>query len=157
MLYLSRQFDRALEKALRILDLEPNHFLPYDLIGQVYLSMQRFEESAAAFQKAIELSPDLPMLRGWLGLALGWGGHTREAHAVLDGLHALARQRYVPPTCFAWTHIGLGDIDDAFIWLERAIDAPDRMIEPIKPYPFLGPLRNDPRFTALLRKMNLSD
>jgi TolB-like protein/Tfp pilus assembly protein PilF len=155
MLYLSRHFDRALEQALRNLDLEPEHFVPYDVAGQVYLSMQRFEESAASFQKALALSPDLPTLRGWLALSLGLGGHWREAQAVLDQLSALARQRYVPPTCFAWTHLGLGDIDEAFIWLDRAVDAPDRMIEPIKTYPFLDPLRADQRFAALLRKMKL--
>jgi hypothetical protein len=41
------------------------------------------------------------------------------------------------------------------LWLERAVDAPDRFIEPIKTYPFLDPLRSDPRFITLLRKMNL--
>jgi hypothetical protein len=93
---------------------------------------------------------------GWLGLSLGLGGHTLEARAVLDRLRALAKQRYVPPTCFAWTHLGLRDIDEAFLWMERAVDAPDRMIEPIKTYPFLDPIRGDPRFAVLLRKMNLA-
>lgn len=51
--------------------------------------------------------------------------------------------------------VRLGDIDEAFLWLERAIDAPDRMIEPIKTWPILDPFRGDPRFAALLRKMNL--
>lgn len=155
MLYLSGNFDRALEQALRNLDLEPDYFAAYDIAGQVYLCMQRYKESTAAFQKAVELCPDVPSLRGWLGLSLGLGGHIVEARKVMDQFQALARQRYVPPTCFAWGYLGVGDIDEAFIWLERAIDAPDRMIEPIKTYPFLDPLRADPRFAALVRKMNL--
>jgi TolB-like protein/Tfp pilus assembly protein PilF len=155
ILYLGRHLDQALAQALRILDLEPEHFLPYYALGYVYLGMQKFEESAAALRKAIELSRELPTMLGWLGLSLGMAGRWPEAKAVLDRLRALARQRYVPPTCFAWTHLGLGDVDEAFLWLERAVDAPDRMIEPIKTYPFLDPLRKDPRFTALLRKMNL--
>ncbi len=155
MLYLSRRFDQALEQARRNIELEPDYFVPYDVAGQVYVSMQRFADSTDSFQKAVELSPDLPMLRGWLGLSLGLGGHTAEARAVLDHVRSIASKRYVAPTCFAWIHLGLGEINDAFIWLERAIDAPDRMIEPIKTYPFLDPLRADPRFKALLRKMNL--
>lgn len=155
MLYLSRKFDQALEQARRNMEMEPEYFVTYDVAGQVYLSMRRFEESAATFQRAIELCPNLPTLRGWLGLSLGLGGHTAEARAVLDYIRSIACERYVSPTCFGWIHLGLGDIDEAFIWLERAIDAPDRMIEPIMTYPFLDPLRGDPRFAALLRKMNL--
>ncbi len=155
MLYLSRRFDRAVEQARRNIEMEPEYFVPYDVAGQVYVSMKSFDESVAAFQKSIDHCPDLPMLQGWLGLALGLGGHTAEARTVLKHVRSIARERYVPPTCFAWIHLGLGDIDEAFVWLERAIDAPDRMIEPIKTYPFLDPLRADPRFTALLRKMNL--
>jgi hypothetical protein len=52
---------------------------------------------------------------------------------------------------------GLGDIDHAFAWMEHALDAPDRMMAPIKSYSFLDPLRGDPRFAALLRKMNLAE
>jgi TolB-like protein/Tfp pilus assembly protein PilF len=156
VLYLGRQYDRALEQVLRALDLEPEHFVPYFQLGHVYLGMQRFDESAAALRKGVEVSRELPHMLGLLGLSLGLGGHTLEAQAVLDRLRALARQRYVPPTCFAWASLGLGDVDQAFLWMERAIDAPDRMMEPIKSYPFLDPIRGDPRFAVLLLKMNLA-
>jgi Flp pilus assembly protein TadD len=155
MHYLGRHLDKALTQALRVLDLEPEHFAPYYTLGYIYLEMQRFEESAAALRKAVELSREMPIMLGWLGLSLGTGGHKLEAQAVLDRLRALARQQYVAPTCFAWVHLGLGDIDEAFSWLERAVDAPDRWIEPIRSYPFLDPIRGDPRFGGLLRKMNL--
>jgi hypothetical protein len=49
----------------------------------------------------------------------------------------------------------LGEIDEAFAWMDRAIDEIDPMMAPIKSYPFLDPIRSDPRFGALLRKMNL--
>jgi hypothetical protein len=62
----------------------------------------------------------------------------------------------VPPSSIAGVHIGLGETDAAFEWLDRAIDARDPLIMPIKSFPYLDPLRRDPRFTALLRKMNLA-
>jgi TolB-like protein/Tfp pilus assembly protein PilF len=154
-LHLGRHFDQALEQASGILDLEPERFLSYHISGYVYLAMGRFEESTAQFRKALELSQELPMVLGFLGLSLGLSGRTAEARIVLERLHALTGQRYVPPTSFAWTNLGIGNIDETFLWLERAIDAPDRFIEPIKTYPFLDPLRSDPRFITLLRKMNL--
>ena len=155
MFHLGHRFERALEEALKLRDLEPEHFLPYHLLGIVYLGLQRFDDSVAALRRAIEFSKELPMDLGFLGLALSLGGHVLEARAVLDRLRSLAAERYVAPTCFAWIQLGLGNIDDAFLWLERAVDAPDRMIEPIKTWPILDPVRSDPRFAALLRKMNL--
>jgi TolB-like protein/tetratricopeptide (TPR) repeat protein len=155
VLYLGRQYDRALEQVLRTLDLQPEHFVSYFQLGHVYLAMHRFEESAAALRKGVEISHELPPMLGVFGLSLGLGGKKPEAQVVLDRLRALARQQYVSPTSFAWVHLGLGDIDEAFLWMERAVDAPDRLIEPIRGYPFLDPLRADPRFAALLRKMNL--
>jgi hypothetical protein len=59
------------------------------------------------------------------------------------------------PTSFAWIHLGLGEVDQAFIWMEHAIDERDPIIIAIKSYAFLDPLRNDPRFHTLLRNMNL--
>jgi hypothetical protein len=47
----------------------------------------------------------------------------------------------VPPTCFAWIHLGLGDVDETLAWMERAVEAPDRMIAAIRTYPFLDPIR----------------
>lgn len=156
MLCLGRRYDRALEHCLQTVELEPENFMPYYVLGMIYLAMQKFDESLAALRRAAEISHELPLMLGLLGLSLGSGGHSEEARIVLDRLHSLSGQRYVPPTCFAWTHLGLGEIDDAFVWMDRAIDAPDRMIKPIKTYPFLDPLRDDPRFDALLRKMNLA-
>ncbi len=155
ILCLSRQHERALEQALRLVELEPDSFMSHCVLGHAYLTMQRYDLSAAAARKGVELSGGLPLMLGWLGLPLGLGGRAAEARALLDRLHILASQRYVPPTSFAWLHLGLGEIDEAFVWMDKAVDAPDRMMSPIKTYPFFDPIRSDPRFTALLRKMNL--
>ncbi len=82
-------------------------------------------------------------------------GNTSEAHALLQRLYDKAAVGYVPPTSLAWIHLGLGETDAAFEWLDRAVDACDQLLMPIKSYSFLHPIRNDSRFATLLRKMNL--
>ena len=74
---------------------------------------------------------------------------------MLERLEVMARTTYVPPTSFAWVYLGLRDVDRAFEWLDRAVDAHDQLMMPIKSYAFFDPIRADPRFAALLRKMKL--
>ena len=69
----------------------------------------------------------------------------------------MATTAYVPPTSVAFIHLGLGEIDATFEWLDRAVDARDQLIMPIKSYAILDPIRADPRFLPLLRKMHLDD
>ena len=155
MLWFGRHYDRAIEQARMLLELEPANYLSHFAAGLYYREKRMFEEAIAAHGRSVELSGGSPLMLGWLGLALAQSGNTAEARAVLERLHAIASQAYVPPTSFAWIHLGLGEIDCAFNWMDRAIDGRDHMMAPIKVYPFFDPIRSDPRFLALLRKMNL--
>ena len=123
----------------------------------VSLARGTADEAVIEFRKAAELSGNVPLMLGWLGMALAQAGHEAEAATLLDRLSEIAKVAYVPPSCFAWIHLGLGNVDDAFSWMDRAIDARDPMMMPIKSFSFLDPLRNDPRVRALLRKMNLEE
>jgi hypothetical protein len=91
------------------------------------------------------------------GPTLAQAGESGEARALIDRLSEIARTAYVPPSSFAWIHLGLGDIDEAFTWMDRAVDGRDPMMIPIKSFPFLDPFRADARYHALLRKMNLEE
>jgi tetratricopeptide (TPR) repeat protein len=154
MLWLDRQYDRAAEQARLIVELDPTSPHGPWLLGMVIRDQGRFDESIAAHRAAVHLSGGSPLMLGWLGLALGQGGHAADARALLEQLHAMANARYVPPTAFAWTHYGLGELDQAFLWMDRAADGRDRMMVPLQSYPFLDPIRTDPRYVALLKKMN---
>jgi len=156
MLCLGRHNDRALEQAHQLVELYPVNPMAHSILGFVLNALQRYEESIASLRKAVELSGgDAPAVLGWLGLSLGLGRHTDEARAIVERLKYMATLRYIPPTSFAWTYLGLGDIDSAFSWMDRAVDTPDRMMAAIKTYPFLDPIRADPRFAVLLQRMNL--
>ncbi|MGE5360680.1 MAG: winged helix-turn-helix domain-containing tetratricopeptide repeat protein [Bacteroidales bacterium] len=154
-LWLSRQYDRAIEQAHLMVEIEPDNYLGHWHLGMYCCDKGAFDESIAAHRMAVELSGGSMLTLGWFGLALGKGGRTTEAREVLDRLHAAVGEMYVQPTSFAWTYLGLGAVDDAFVWMDRAADGHDRMLVPVQAYPFLDPLRTDPRYAALLAKMRM--
>lgn len=151
-----RQYDRGLTEVNLAQELDPSSYISYFVLGHLYRDKHMFNESIAAHRVAAERSGGAPLMLGWLGLALGLSGNSAEVHILLQHLCSIAARAYVPPTSFAWIYLALGEIDDAFDWMDRAIDANDPMMTPIKTYAFLDPLRHDPRFHALLRKMNLA-
>ena len=156
MFHMDRQFDRAIEESRLIVDLEPGNYVGYWLLGTNSRASGQFDEAIAAHRKSVELSGGSMLMLGWLGLALGEAGRTDEARGVLAELQAATdRQVYIPPTSFAWTYLGLGDVENAFVWLGRSVEACDRMMVPIQLYPFFDPLRGDPRFADLLARMKL--
>jgi TolB-like protein/DNA-binding winged helix-turn-helix (wHTH) protein/Flp pilus assembly protein TadD len=154
MLCLGHEYDRAIEEARILLSLDPTNYMGHTMIGFAYREKGFFPEAIAAYRKTLELSGGSPLSLGWLALALGQAGEAAEARTILQRLHAIAGQHYVPPTSLAWAHIGLGETDEALLWMEKAIESGDLMMGPIRTYPFLDPIRDDPRFLAILRKLN---
>lgn len=154
MYWLKREYDRAIQQGRLIVDFDPEAPTGYWMLGAVLREQGGFDEAIAAHQRAVELSHGAPLMLGWLGLALGQAGRAAEARGVLERLHATERAVYVPPSSLAWTYYGLGEVDEAFAWMDRAVDARDYMMIPLQSYPFLDPVRSDPRYLALLKKMN---
>jgi len=150
-----RQYERGMQEAKLLIEREPASWLGHFAAGHLYRDMKMYQQATAALRKATELRGDSPQMLGWLGQALVNSGETAEARALLERLQGLASRMFVPPTSFAWMQLGLGDVDSAFTNMDLAIDVRDTMIIPIKTYTFLDPLRADPRFLALLHKMNL--
>jgi hypothetical protein len=80
-----------------------------------------------------------------------------DARQILDELRDPARPGWTPPTSRAWIHLGLGETDQAFEEMERAIEQRDPIIMPILSFPHLDSVRPDTRFAILLEKMNLRE
>ncbi len=78
-----------------------------------------------------------------------------EARKILDQLIALSTRSYVSPFDIAIAYVGLGDRDQAFAWLEKAYDERVRPMLSLRVNPRLDPLRSDPRFAALMRRMGV--
>jgi len=165
MLLLAREYDRGIDEAQVMLDLEPTSCWPPFIIGianrQKYFEASRrgevrpdFAEAAiAGHRRAAELGSGAEVFLGWLGFALGVCGHEAEARAVLEQLQR--SERYVLPSFIAHVHYGLGELDAAFEWFDRAVEERDQNMMMILSFAHLDPVRGDPRYTALLHKMNL--
>jgi TolB-like protein/tRNA A-37 threonylcarbamoyl transferase component Bud32 len=156
MALLARNLDRMNEEAQHIIALDPGHFMGYWVLGMHRDAIGAGVEAVAALEKAHELSRGVPFTLGFLAYANGRAGRADEARALLEGAGEAAKAGYVPPSTFAFGHIGLGDWNAAFEWLDRAIEGRDPLVMPIKTYPFLDPVRGDARYLALLHRMNLA-
>jgi hypothetical protein len=74
---------------------------------------------------------------------------------ILNQLEEISRQSYVPPFAFAFIYIGLGDKDRAFAWLEKDYEQRDNPMVFLKAESLFDPLRSDPRFQDLVRRVGL--
>jgi len=114
-----------------------------------------YEESVVELQKA-NILPEINTIRfAGLGRAYARAGRKKEAIRILEQLKALSKQRYVEPTGLAMIYAGLGDKDQAFVWLEKAFDERSIGVPAIKVDARYDSLRSDPRFQDLLRRMGL--
>ena len=99
----------------------------YWILGLVQEQRGDFDESAAAFQRALELSPGSPLMRAALGRTFALSGKKADALRILHDLDDLAATRYVSPFELASIHFALGQMDDGFLWLTKAFQ--DRCFE----------------------------
>ncbi len=156
MALLARRSERTLDEGRVILRLEPEHFLGYWLVGMGLEQMGELASAAEAMERAIELSGGIPFTLGYGMVPIGRAGRHDTVRGILRELEEAAASRYVPPTTFAFGHVGLGEWDQALRFLDRAVEERDPIIMPIKTYSFLDPIRDDRRFHRLLEKMNLA-
>ena len=122
MHFYRRDFETALEHCDQTIELNP-HFAPaYWMLGVIQEQLRDFDESAAAFQRAVHLSPQSPRMHGALGRTFALSGRREQALDVLEKFQAYARERYVSPVEFAWIVFALGETDEGFRWLSKACD-----------------------------------
>jgi serine/threonine-protein kinase len=153
--YYNQDYDAALEHCDHAIELNP-HFPPaYWILGLVQEQRGEFDESAAAFNRALQLSPQSPLLQAGLGRTFAFSGKKAEALRILGELLHLAEQRYVSPFELASLEFALGQTDDGFQMLTKAFQ--DRCFELIclRVDPRWGPLRGNARFHRLVEQLGL--
>jgi serine/threonine protein kinase/tetratricopeptide (TPR) repeat protein len=148
----ARQYDLAIEQCRKTVELDPNFSLPHTFLGAVYVQKSMYKEGVAELEKAVAISPSSLSL-AFLGHGYAAAGRRLEAEKVFDQLNETSKEKYVPAIHRALICVGLLEKDKAFDWLEKAYE--EHFIVVIKVHPAYDPLRSDPRFADLLRRMNL--
>jgi serine/threonine-protein kinase len=153
--FYRRDFETALEQCDHAIELNP-HFAPaYWMLGVIQEQRRELDESAAAFQRAVHLSPETPRMHGALGRTFALTGRKKQALEVLRKLEGYAKARYVSPLEFAWIQFALGNEDVGFRWLAQACSDRSFDLTCIKVDPRFDPLRDDDRFKALMRQIGV--
>jgi DNA-binding winged helix-turn-helix (wHTH) protein/TolB-like protein/Tfp pilus assembly protein PilF len=152
VLYLARQYDQAIAAAIKTLELDRSFAVAHMIIGLSYLQKKMYEESISELQMA----KNHPDSRALLGYAYAVAGKRSKAREILTELEKLSTQKYVASAPVAIIYIGLGEKDQALERLEKAYDERLWEMGMLKALPVFDPLRSDPRFTVLLRRVNLT-
>jgi TolB-like protein/Tfp pilus assembly protein PilF len=154
-LYQARQYDQALEELNKALELNPNDPLAHGLLGFVYLQKGKNQEAIAELLRANQLIGDKGGLPAALAQVYAFAGERDQARKMLEKLETQAKRTYVPPSQIGLIYAALGERQQAFAWLERAYEQHDSLLLVLKGDARFDPLRSDPRFEDLLRRVGL--
>ncbi len=149
------RFDEALAAAIQAVEFDPEYVRARSNLGWAYIKLGRYEEGVENLEHASRVVPGHTMFMAQLGQAYGIVGREQDAREMLRQLEAAATQRYVSPYHLAYVYTGLKEYDRAMDCLERAFNERGGSVYGIKGSFLFTELRSHPRFTALLKKMNL--
>ncbi|HEY2388453.1 MAG TPA: adenylate/guanylate cyclase domain-containing protein [Candidatus Binatia bacterium] len=155
-LYLARHYDEAIKQLRIAIDTDPDYVYAHLFLGRVYARTGRLSEAVAELRTAMQLAP-LPEQESALGRAYADAGDRSKATEVLDHLREQMHDMFVSAAFLATVHIGLGQVDEAFAALEKAAAQHSYYAAWWKVDPDLDPLRSDPRFTVLLKKVGIDN
>jgi DNA-binding winged helix-turn-helix (wHTH) protein/TolB-like protein/Tfp pilus assembly protein PilF len=153
--YLSGQNDKAIEQCKKILELDPSSFPARRYLGLAYEGKGMYNEAISEFQTGVKLSGS-PLMLALLGHAYAVAGKRAEALQVLADLQPVQNQRYVSPYTVAAIHAGLNDNEQAFKWLEKAMEERDIWLMNLKVDPVFAKLRKHPQFSDILARIRLA-
>jgi TolB-like protein len=156
MAYFGRRWPRMIDEGRHMIALDPTQFLGHWAMGLACIERGAPDEAVRELEKAHELSGGIPFTLGFLAYVMGRAGRRGDAGKLIEQAERMAATAYVPPSTLALGYVGLGDWDAAFDRWDQAIETRDPLVMPLQTYPFFDPVRGDPRYRAMLRRMNLA-
>ena len=156
--YRSGQYERGKEALLRVFAKNPNFSYLHYHLGNIEFQQGRYAEALVLFQREKDNARGWALhMQPWIGMAYAKQGMTDQARTILADLISQFQRNHVPPTPVAALHFVLGDIEEGFLWLEKAYEGYDSWVRLLKTDTVFDPVREDPRFLEILKKIGLEN
>ena len=153
-LFFSRQYDRAAQHLVALLEHEPRFFPARFQLGRVYVQMENYAEAIAAFEHSLQVSRQQEV-RPALAHAYASAGRSQEARAILQEVQNNGSGRYAASPMIARIYLGLGEYETAIHWLEKGLEERSYWMTFLKTDPIYDSIRSHPRFRELLKLTGL--
>jgi TolB-like protein/DNA-binding winged helix-turn-helix (wHTH) protein/Flp pilus assembly protein TadD len=154
LLALAHAYDESITQSLKTLELDPAFGLAHNHLGEAYLQKHLNEQAIAELRKAVSLSGGGATCIANLARAYAASGRTRDAVDLLNDLKGRSSPLHSYASEIAVIYAALGDARQAMDWLERG--AAERFNPGVLLRPGVDPLRSEPRFVDLMRRVGLS-
>ena len=153
--YHARSYDQAITQLQKTVTLNPNFKMAYWFLGNAFLQKKMYPQAIDAYSK-LPLNTSSLLLNGalLLGSAYSFSGNKIKAK---EELTTISKEDYfkIDPVLIAEFNISMGNFDEALTQLERGLSMHSINMIGLKINPLLDPIRNEPRFKAVQKKMNL--
>ena len=156
ILYFSRQYDRAIEQCHTVLRKDPNFGRAAGIVAYAYVEKGMFEQALADEEILRRFYGEGPWHWSLLAYIYGRAGQLGKARRELEKLERLRRHELLNPVIMLWAHLGMGNKEEALADLEKAYSEHFNNLTALKVDPAFDPLRSDPRFQDLLRRVGLA-
>ena len=153
--FYARKYEQATYHLARAVEMNPDAEETYRVLGLAVAMQGDLVEASRVLREAITLRGAGPYTIATLGYVLARSGQREEALKLLHDLEQRASTGYVSPVAFATVAIGMGDVERALDWTERAHDERRGWVTYLRVNPIFDSLRDSPRFQALIEKMGL--
>ena len=152
-MYLGRQFDDAIAQSKNTLEMVPNFVQAYAVIAQSYAAKEMYREALDANAHFVDLSNRSAFALALDGNIRARSGDRKSGLRVVDALLAESKKSYVPASAVAVVFTGLGDKEHALVWLNKGYEERFTRMAYVRQEAFWDPLRAEPGYAELIRKM----
>jgi len=155
ILFTAHRYGEAIRESRSTLAVDPENAPALLGLGFSLVANGQAQDAVPVLEKAVSLSKGSPAATGVLIRAYAHAGRRSDALRLLSELKQRRKAGYIPAAAFVNAYLGLGDIEQAFYWLEQAYREKSSMLQWVKTHPYFDPIRSDPRFVDLIHRMGL--